>query len=134
MKQRFIFLAIAICLSHSSIAGTVTTNGNIGNAKKGCTGLGICKVSTTSQEQLSMIWHIEPDGKTLLLHLNKIELAEKQAPTAELFVAKTKLLFEDEIEIPKKVITQLQLSNTIIPAGSYNLLDKKDEYIIVFTF
>lgn len=134
MKHKLMIFTIAICFCITLKAGTVITNGNIGSSKKDCTGLGICKSNTTIQEQLTMHWNAISQDKTLELHLNKIELAEKQAHTAALFHGKTKLIFEEDIEIPMKVVNVFELTSNVIPAGNYKLIQTHDEYIIVFTF
>ena len=113
------------------MAGTVTTKGSVGRSSKGCAGVGICKV-TTSSDALSMVWESDASGRTLKLHINKEELAEKQPQSLAEFLQKAKMVFEDETEIPQIVVEQLQLTENRIAPGSYKLIQTQEEFIIVF--
>lgn len=132
MKNKIFFVAIAMTISMSLIAGTVTTQGKIGRVSKSCTGLGVCSIQTNNNG-LSMIWDYNSTAHTLSLHINKGDLQAEQ-PSAEVeFINKTQVTFEDETEIPTIVVQTLQLQDSVIQTGTYPLQTTQQEYIVVFS-
>jgi hypothetical protein len=131
MKNKIIFISIAMAISLSLFAGTVTTSGKIGRTSKGCAGLGVCKTQTTTS-LITLNWEYITGSSSIKLHINKLELSQKQPTAVAEFLNKTSVTFEEETEIPATVVTTFNLQSNIIASGTYPLLETTDEYIVVF--
>jgi hypothetical protein len=132
MKNKIFFVVMAMTISMSLIAGTVTTQGKIGRPSKSCTGLGVCQVQTNNNG-LTMIWDYNATAQTLSLHINKDELQLEQPSAEAEFINKTQVTFEDETIIPSIVVQTFQLQESIIATGTYPLQTTQEEYIVVFS-